>query len=515
MRRLAIFLLGIAIWSMMGAAQQQPIPEGIIVQPAQTPLAIQLSLDKASYAPGDRLRLTVSLSQSSYVYIYNITPDRRVNLLFPNAYQPMNLLGAGTHTIPNQRYSLVISPPTGFECIQVLALAAPLPLEQLIPGGKLELQNPFPLLSQKPQEFKAFMQNLIVGTVSTTGWAAAWTCFQIAQPQARLRIISNPSGALVFLNGAMIGPTPLEITLAPGRYHVALSRFGYQEWSHIVDLKQGSEITLEAQLVYSPFFQLTGRAARLRIVSEPDDATVFLNNTYAGKTPLTLEIAPGRYHVVVTKEGYESWVQTLELKGNSDITLEATLKPLAVPPTPPIPPSPPISPPVPPVLTPPALSKPTMMVGFSGGLNAARIPSVGFDFSFAIQSSFAGLGVSFLMTGENVPEYEDIGAPADLGPTLTYRNGPETELYAKLSLAFINGLGVDLAGGIAIQQEAHIALPLAPSSALDVVVKPNGYQTEKIYLTGLIGLSLRSSNLTLSAGVHNRRGWVIGIGVIF
>ena len=511
MRRLIIFL-GIAVFSLLSTAQQQPIPEGIIVQPAQTPLAIQLGVDKASYAPGDKLRLTIALSQDSYVYIYNITPDRRVNLLFPNAYQPMNLLQAGTHTIPNQRYSLVISPPTGFECIQVLALAAPLPLEQLIPEGKFTPQNPFPLLSQKPQEFKAFMQSLIVGSVSATGWAAAWTCFQIAQPQARLRVLSEPPGALVSVNGIVMGPTPLEMTLAPGRYRVTLSRFSYEEWSQTIDLKQSSEITLEAQLVRSPFFRVLGRTARLRIISDPNDADVFLNNAYAGKTPLTLEIAPGRYRVVVTKENYESWAQTIELKGDSDITLEAVLKPLAMPPTSPIPP-----PPAPPMSPPPALAKPTLMLRFNGGLSAAQIPSVGFDFSFAIGASFAGLGVSFLMTGEDVPEYENIGAPADLGPTVTYREGPETEFYGKLSLALIGGLALDVAGGIAIQQEVHIALPLAPSGlrTLDVVVKPNGYQTEKIYVTGLIGLSLRSGNLTLSAGVHNRRGWVIGVGVVF
>jgi hypothetical protein len=54
-----------------------------------------------------------------------------------------------------------------------------------------------------------------------------------------------------------------------------------------------------------------------------------------------------------------------------------------------------------------------------------------------------------------------------------------------------------------------------PGEGLDVVVKPNGYQTEKVYLTWLIGLSLRSENLALSVGMHNRRGWVIGVGVIF
>ncbi|GBC76535.1 hypothetical protein HRbin07_00737 [bacterium HR07] len=121
------------------------------------------------------------------------------------------------------------------------------------------------------------------------------------------------------------------------------------------------------------------------------------------------------------------------------------------------------------------------------------------------------------MTGEDVPDYENIGSPIDLGPTVTYREGPETEFYGRLSLALVGGLGVDVAGGLAIQKEAHIALPLLPAglSALDVIVKPNGYQTERVYLTGLVGVSVRSENLIVSVGMHSRRGWVIGVGVVF
>lgn len=440
MRRLCV-LVGLVCFSLLGVAQQQPVPEGIIIQPAQTPLAIQLGLEKTSYRPGDKLRLTIALNQSSYVYIYNITPDRRVNLLFPNAYQPVNFLSAGTHTIPNQRYSLVISPPTGVECLQVLALAAPLSLEQLIPQGQFSVQNPFPLLSQKPQEFKSKMQELLWGAVSATGWAAAWTCFQIVAPEGRLRVVSDPPGALVSLNGIALGQTPLEVALAPGRYRI-----------------------------------------------------------------------------VVAKATYETWNQTIELKGNSEITLEATLKPLLVPPSPPVPPTPPIPPPPAPI-SPLARLKPTLALGLNGGLNTAQIPSVGFDFGFVIspRANLVGLGVSFLMTGEDVPEYENIGIPIDRGPVQTYREGPETEFYGRFSLALLGGLGIDVAGGLAVQKEAHIALPLVSSGlgTLDVVVKPNGYQTEKVYLTGLIGLSLRSENLILSVGVHNRRGWVIGVGMVF
>jgi hypothetical protein len=305
--------------------------------------------------------------------------------------------------------------------------------------------------------------------------------------------------------------------LAPGRYRVEVSRFGYEEWSQTVTLSQGASVTLEAQLALSSFFRPLGRTARLRILSEPEEADVFINNAYAGQTPLSVEVAPGRYRVVVSKTNYETWAQTIELKADSDVTLEALLRQLS----PTLPTPPPAAPPLPlPEPRPMQIRQaPDLVVGLNGGLNTDQVPSFGFDFSFVIseRANRAGGGVSFLMTGESVPEYENIGSPGDLGPTLIYLEGPETEFYAKFSLALFAGLGIDILGGLSIQKEAHIAMPLVPSgfSALDVVVKPNGYQTEKVYLTGLIGLSLRSGNLVLSVGVHNRRGWVIGVGVIF
>lgn len=451
MRRL-LLLLVLLLGSLVVWAQQPPAPESIIIQPHPTPIAIQMELNQTGYAPGDKLRLAITLSQEAYVYIYNITPDQRVNLLFPNAYQPVNLLKAGQHKLPDKRYSFVVTPPTGFECIQVLALAAPLALDQLLPQGKL--LAPFPTLSTQPQQFKQTIQKLIVGAVGASGWAAAWTCFEIAAKRAPFQ--------------------PLE------------------------------------------------RSARLKIISAPENADVYIDDRYAGETPLSLKIEPGRYRIRVVKENYQTWEQIVEVKRGSDIALEATLRPRATQPGPPSPPWPTPAPhPPQPKPFEELREAPNALLAFNGGLNREQIVSVGFDFSFRIsESAKVGFGLSFLFTGESVPEYEEIGRPAEIGPTRVYREGPEIEFYLRLSLGLLRGWGLEFTGGFSMQQEAHIAQPLLPSGLalahqLDVIVKPNGYQTEKAYLTGLIGLGLRSGNISVTLGMHNRRGWVVGVGVLF
>jgi hypothetical protein len=65
----------------------------------------------------------------------------------------------------------------------------------------------------------------------------------------------------------------------------------------------------------------------------------------------------------------------------------------------------------------PTRSQPTVLMGLNGGLNAAQIPSVGFDFGFVTpqRAHVVGGGISLSMTGEDVPEYEDIGLLQILG----------------------------------------------------------------------------------------------------
>jgi hypothetical protein len=75
----------------------------------------------------------------------------------------------------------------------------------------------------------------------------------------------------------------------------------------------------------------------------------------------------------------------------------------------------------------------------------------------------------------------------------------------------------ELAGGIALQEQAHIALPpnFTSMRELDVGIVPNGYTTTKIYLSGYMGFGLHLGNMTVSVMNHPRRGRVIGLSIHF
>ncbi len=68
--------------------------------------------------------------------------------------------------------------------------------------------------------------------------------------------------------------------------------------------------------------------ARLRIISKPADAIVYIDNQQRGTSPLTIDIRPGEHLVLVQKSNYESNLQTINIKPAQVQTSEIHLKPI-------------------------------------------------------------------------------------------------------------------------------------------------------------------------------------------
>jgi PEGA domain-containing protein len=62
-----------------------------------------------------------------------------------------------------------------------------------------------------------------------------------------LQITSNPNDAQVQIDGVAAGKTPLNVTVAPGKHVVSISKAGYSGWSKNLDLSTG-KVIIEAVL---------------------------------------------------------------------------------------------------------------------------------------------------------------------------------------------------------------------------------------------------------------------------
>lgn len=127
-----------------------------------------------------------------------------------------------------------------------------------------------------------------------------------------LTIASGQTVAQVYLNGRLIGTTPLKksgISLKTGLLRVTSTQ---NVWEGNVTFTPNAETTLNLDLGVSPTFSgsdlvwlnRSNASPSVSIVSDPSDSVVAIDGTEVGKTPLSLNITAGAHLVKITKDGY-------------------------------------------------------------------------------------------------------------------------------------------------------------------------------------------------------------------
>ncbi|WP_232473523.1 PEGA domain-containing protein [Thermococcus profundus] len=135
-----------------------------------------------------------------------------------------------------------------------------------------------------------------------------------------LKVDTNPTGAKVYINGSLIGTTPLQnYKLPTGRHQLKLVKEGYKEYVTTIEIGPG--------LTTIVMVRLTPEPAVLTINSDPSGAKVYINGSYEGVTPLDLTLQPGTYEVRLLKEDYEDYTSVVTLEPGEERTLNVSLTP--------------------------------------------------------------------------------------------------------------------------------------------------------------------------------------------
>lgn len=463
MRSIGTVVAAVILAGVLAGAE--PAPQGVVVQPEKSSLAVSVWPDQAHYVAGQRLQLSVRLSAPAYLYLTHIDGQGRVQLLFPNAYDPEPRLEAGTHTFPGSRYSFLIEGAPGTETVQAIASAVSLDVLGALQAEPPSEAVPFALLGDDPQDVAARVQGVLARAVPDEGWAADWAQFQIVTPAPQRWVVrSFPGEAEVYLDGVFVGLTPEELTVLPPaqagqsrRVELALVKEGFRTWSAVVRVSVGpkGEVRIQPEAPQGAL-QLQRRADHTFL-----DATLQPNVGAAA-----VEFPP------LTLPGQEDLSHVDYQRRPLDGSISANL-----------------------------------------GGHPAGISTFGFEFGLG---GFR-LGLGLADTAEDVPEYFDLGAPADLGVERVLNEDPEVEAYLKLTMETgLTGLWVELGAGVVYQARAHLAAPVgSPAHALDVTVLPNGYRTEDVGLSAIAGLAYHAGGLLLQLGFDSHRGVVAGLGVVF
>ncbi|MDH3211329.1 MAG: SUMF1/EgtB/PvdO family nonheme iron enzyme [Myxococcales bacterium] len=136
---------------------------------------------------------------------------------------------------------------------------------------------------------------------------------------ADVSIRSRPPGALLRVDGQEVGRTPLVAELLAGVRELELHLDGHKTWRGSLAVAASRPQTLD-EVALDP------ADGRLRLRSQPTQASVAVDGRFRGRTPVELSLAPGRDHVVlVTKLGHTPVERTVALESGEERELELRL----------------------------------------------------------------------------------------------------------------------------------------------------------------------------------------------
>jgi len=136
---------------------------------------------------------------------------------------------------------------------------------------------------------------------------------------AAVTVRASTAGAALWVDGKRVGDLPLTIDLPAGSRALEIRAPRHKSWTRSIVVTAG-----EAQAI-GPV-ALPPADAQLRVESAPPGASVTVDGRYAGTTPATLALSPGREHrIAVSKLGYGTASRSVRLEAAEARDLKLTL----------------------------------------------------------------------------------------------------------------------------------------------------------------------------------------------
>jgi PEGA domain len=182
---------------------------------------------------------------------------------------------------------------------------------------------------------------------------------------ALIEIASTPNGADVELDGSFVGNTPSAIGVSSGEHAITVKKNGYKTWERKIKVSSGKvniSAELEAEVrqnstagtaTVAPASENSTQKAEAALehtaapvaasnetasagvpeklgtvflTSDPTGADVYVDDAFAGKSPITLNLKVGHHYVRAFEAGYKNWSQLVTITPGAEIKLAAALE---------------------------------------------------------------------------------------------------------------------------------------------------------------------------------------------
>ncbi len=136
---------------------------------------------------------------------------------------------------------------------------------------------------------------------------------------ATLSIHSDPPGANVLVDDALVGRTPYQGELRPGQHTIAVEAEGRLREERKVSAREGRDASFSFALAPLP------RTAAVAVDSGPVGARVLVDGKERGRTPLVAALLPGRHQLLLQLEGRRDVGTEFDMPKDRDLWIRLDL----------------------------------------------------------------------------------------------------------------------------------------------------------------------------------------------
>jgi len=175
-------------------------------------------------------------------------------------------------------------------------------------------------LQQLSLETDRYLAELL--DIEITGFGALQELAVVLRPAwAVVELESEPMGAMVSVDGETLGITPLQAEIIYGQRSIELSLTGYKTARLLTTLEPGTRVKPDV-------FRLEPNDGKLVLSTRPEGATVTVNGSFYGSTPITLVLASGvPQQIRLSRPGYQNTEKILSLRADEEQPLKLDLQP--------------------------------------------------------------------------------------------------------------------------------------------------------------------------------------------
>ncbi len=190
----------------------------------------------------------------------------------------------------------------------------------ITPKTMRNLQSGNYTLTLKLKGFKDFSKNITLVKGRTLELSPK---LEKAAETVNVTINSSPEGAKILIDGNDTEKiTPATLDLKIGEHTLTLTLSGYKTMKQQITIsKDKKSFNYTLQKIAAPI-----ENGILKVFSTPENAAAYINGKFKGNTPLTLSLKKGKYKIVLKKEGYKSFSESIVMEAGKEKDINVQLE---------------------------------------------------------------------------------------------------------------------------------------------------------------------------------------------